>query len=105
MYQVDTMTYNIGIEIHDETSRCLFEKYGLTGNGYSWEGVIIQILEKEHPSLLNHIHFDPEAGAFFAFADSYKRQVEFAYIIHKVFTNALKLEQYLMNMNRSRIDD
>ena len=43
----------------------LFEKYGYSGNGYSWEGNIQQILEKLDNELLAHIEFDAEAGAFF----------------------------------------
>ena len=34
-----------------EKYRELFEKYGYSGNGYSWEGHLIQILEKQQPGL------------------------------------------------------
>ncbi|MBK8145064.1 MAG: hypothetical protein IPK62_08730 [Bacteroidetes bacterium] len=36
------------------------------------EGHIKQILETLKPELLQHIRFDPEAGAFFATADQKK---------------------------------
>src|SRR3954462_10803925 len=44
----------------------LFVHYGYSGNGYSWEGIIKQILAKENPALLGYMEFDSEAGMFFA---------------------------------------
>jgi len=83
----------------------IFEKYQLSGNGYSWEGLIKQILEKENPALLNHLQFDPEAGGFYVFADSEKTQHHFAELASKVFSDMSKLEKYLKTIDRERIDD
>jgi hypothetical protein len=83
----------------------IFEKYEYSGNGYSWEGHIKQMLQMEKPLLLNHLQFDPEAGGFYVFADSEKTQREFASIVSKIFKDISKLEQYLKTADREKIDD
>ncbi len=82
-----------------------FEKYDYSGNGYSWEGHIHQILEKINPDLLQHIEFDPEAGAFYAYADTEDNQIKFAELLSPIFSDLTKLEDYLKKADRSRIDD
>jgi Immunity protein 51 len=82
-----------------------FEKYDYSGNGYSWEGHITQILEKISPDLLQHIEFDPEAGAFYAYADTQENQIKFVELLSPIFTDLIKLEDYLKKADRSRIDD
>ncbi len=83
----------------------LFEKYGYSGNGYSWEGHIRLVLEELDPALIAHIDFDPEAGSFFARADSKASQLRFVEILSPVFSNLDKLEVYLKKADRKRIDD
>jgi hypothetical protein len=89
-------SYMIAAEIETkdllEKFNPIFEKYGYSGNGYSWEGHIKQILEKENPALLNHIRFDPEAGGFYAFADGEESQLLFAKQLAGIFNNPGKLE-------------
>lgn len=82
-----------------------FEQNGYTGNGYCWEGHIIQILEKENVDLLKHIEFDPEAGAFFAYADSEKAQVDFVKTLSPIFSDLVRLKKFIDTADRSRIDD
>jgi len=82
----------------------IFEKYQLSGNGYCWEGLIKQILQKENPTLIPHLQFDPEAGGFYVFADSEKTQRQFAELISKIFSDIPKLEQYLKTADRKSID-
>jgi hypothetical protein len=83
----------------------IFERNGYSGNGYCWEGHIKQILEKVDKALLNHIEFDPEAGAFFAYADSKSAQQKFIDILSPIFSDLKKLEEYVKSAKRSRIDD
>jgi hypothetical protein len=83
----------------------IFERNGYSGNGYCWEGHITQILEKIDRGLLNHIDFDPEAGAFFAYADSKSSQQKFVDNLSPIFTDLKKLEEYIKSAKRSRIDD
>jgi hypothetical protein len=83
----------------------LFERNGYSGNGYCWEGHISQILEKVDKALLSHIDFDPEAGAFYAYADSESTQQKFVKILTPIFTDLKKLEEYIKSADRSRIDD
>lgn len=101
--------YDIAAEIESEELSAkyaqVFEKHGYSGNGYCWEGHIIQILEKTDKSLLNHIDFDPEAGAFFAYADSQKSQQRFIEILSPIFSDLKKLEAYILSADRDRIDD
>jgi hypothetical protein len=102
-------SYMIAAEIESkelfEKYNPIFEKYEYSGNGYSWEGHIKQMLEKENPSLLKHLQFDPEAGGFYVFADSEKTQRRFADIVSKIFKDIPKLEQYLKTADREKIDD
>lgn len=83
----------------------LFEKYGYSGNGYSWEGNIQQILEKLDKELLAHIEFGAEAGAFFANADSKESQQRFVNILSPIFADLSQLEAYLKKADRGRISD
>lgn len=82
-----------------------FEKHGYEGNGYCWEGHIIQILEKKDKELINQIEFDPEAGAFYAYADSMESQVKLINIISPIFTDLKQLEKYVLSADRDRIED
>ena len=82
-----------------------FEEHGYEGNGYCWEGHIIQILEKEDSELLNHLNFDPEAGAFYAYADSKETQAKFVNLLSPIFSDLQKIETYITAANRDRIDD
>ena len=82
-----------------------FEKYGYSGNGYCWEGHITQILEKVSPELLKHIDFDPEAGAFYAHADTKENQIKFVELLSPIFSDLKKLEEYVKKADRSRVDD
>lgn len=82
-----------------------FEKYEYSGNGYCWEGHITQILEKLNPELLQHIDFDPEAGAFYAYTDTKENQIKIVELLSPIFADFAKLEAYVKNADRSRIDD
>jgi hypothetical protein len=82
-----------------------FEKHGYSGNGYCWEGHITQILERVNPELLSHIEFDPEAGAFFAYADTKENQIKMVGLLSPIFSDLMKLEEYIKKADRSRIDD
>lgn len=82
-----------------------FQKHGYEGNGYCWEGHIRQILEKLDKKLLSHIDFDPEAGAFFANADSKETQLKFVEFLSPIFSDLKKLEEWVKKADRSRIDD
>jgi len=93
-----------GYELHSKYDH-IFKKYNYSGNGYCWEGHISQILEKINPQLLKHIEFDPEAGAFFAYADSKSNQIKFVEILSPIFSNLHKLEEYIKKADHGRIDD
>ena len=82
-----------------------FEKYGYSGNGYCWEGHITQILEKLNPELLPHIEFDPEAGAFFAYADTKENQIKIVGVLSPIFADFAILRKFVKKADRSRIDD
>jgi hypothetical protein len=82
-----------------------FQKYGYEGNGYCWVGHITQILEKLDKNLLSHIDFDPEAGSFFANADSKESQLKFVDLLGPIFSDMKKLEEWVKKADRSRIDD
>lgn len=82
-----------------------FQKHGYEGNGYCWEGHITQILEKLDKSLLTQVDFDPEAGTFFAIANSKESQRKFVETLSPIFSDMEKLEEWVKKADRSRIDD
>ncbi len=82
-----------------------FEEHEYSGNGYCWEGHITQILEKLNPGLLQHIDFDPEAGAFFAYADTKENQIKIVELLSPIFSDLEKLAEYVESADRSKIDD
>lgn len=82
-----------------------FEMHGYEGNGYCWEGHIIQILEKKDKDLLEHIDFDPEAGAFSAYTDSKEMQIRFTNLLSPIFSDLGQLEEYIKSADRDRVDD
>ena len=82
-----------------------FEKFNYSGNGECWAGHIAQILEKLDPALLGHIDFDPEAGAFFANADTKENQIKFVELLSPIFADMDKLEEYVKKADHSRMDD
>ncbi len=83
----------------------LFAKYGYEGNGYCWEGHIIQILEKVKPNLLKEITFDPEAGSILIHFKSEQSQKEFAKVLCPIFSDLKKLEGFVKNADKTRIDN
>ncbi|WP_281614190.1 Imm51 family immunity protein [Flammeovirga sp. SubArs3] len=83
----------------------LFAKYQYEGNGYAWEGLIVQIIEKKNQELLNYISFDPEAGCFYAKCSNAEILNEVLQIIVPTFSNLEVLEDYIQNADRERIDD
>ena len=82
-----------------------FGKHGYEGNGYCWEGHIVQILEEKDSELLNHLNFDPEAGAFYAYADSKESQIRFINLVSPIFSDIEVLEGYVKSADHDRIDD
>jgi Immunity protein 51 len=73
----------------------IFQQYGYSGNGYSWEIVIQKILAKEAPELLGHIDFDAENNCFFAYIRTREHQQAFAQILCPIFQDLSILAQYL----------
>ena len=82
-----------------------FEEHEYSGNGYCWEGHIPQILERLNPGLLQHIDFYPEAGAFFAYADTKENQIKMVELLSPIFSYLEKLAEYVESADRSKIDD
>lgn len=83
----------------------LFGQYDYEPNGYCWQGHIVQILEKVNPDLLSHVEFDPEAGGFFAFADSTHYQLDFVKTLSPIFQDIDQLASYIASADRNRIDN
>jgi len=82
----------------------LFSKYKLSGNGYSWDGVVKQILMKKNPALLTQIEFNSEAGMSCVESDK-KSIIKFINTLNPIFNNRQILEDYLSKIDLSKIDD
>jgi hypothetical protein len=83
----------------------IFEKYGFSGNGYSWEGVIRHILQDKSPDLLNHIEFDPEADSFFSCADSSEYQKKIIAILLPICSDLEKFDECLSKIDPGEMDN
>ena len=82
-----------------------FKRNGYEGNGYTWEGHIVQILESLDEGLLDEIDFDPEAGGFYAYVDSKKAQQKFVKLLAPIFSDLEKLEIWVKRAEFDRIGD
>ena len=85
--------------------REFFEQHGYTGNGYTWEGMVVQILEERDPELLDAVEFDPEANTFLAYVDNPETQQRFVDVLSPIFADLSILEQHVAKADRDRIDD
>lgn len=83
----------------------VFQKYNFEGSGYTWEGVIIQIIEQRDKELLNHLEFDSEAGAFFVYPDNEETANKFLDLICPFFSDSKTLDETLKNIDPKKIDD
>ena len=81
-----------------------FERHDYYGNGYCWEGHIIQILEKEDEELLDHIEFDPEGSMFVAYFDSKEAQMRFLNLMCPIFNDLDRLGTYVSAADKERIE-
>jgi len=101
--------YTIAVEIETKDIMArytpLFEKYGFSGSGESWAGLIRHILATKDPALLGHLDFDPEAGGFFAAADNEKTQKEFGEVVGRIFQDIPTLESYMKTADKSEMND
>lgn len=101
--------YSIRVPLEDKK---LYDKYfhffahhGFEGNGYCWEGHIIQILEKIDTDLLHRIEMDAEAGAFYAYAETRADQVHFVNLLAPIFQNLDELSRFVRIADKSRVYD
>ncbi|MEN9638658.1 MAG: hypothetical protein RLZZ262_526 [Bacteroidota bacterium] len=83
----------------------IFGENDYSGNGYCWEGHIIQLLEELDPELLEHIDFDPEEAVLFAYIDTRENQMRFLELLCPIFEDLEKLGEHVAKADRSRIDE
>jgi len=97
---------NASIEggIYDEFNG-FFESRGYSGNGYTWRGIIENIINEETPELARHITYDEEAGFFCMYVDSEANRNRVLHVIVPYFSDQDKLGSYLETIDRSSIDD
>ncbi|PUZ30156.1 Immunity protein 51 [Chitinophaga costaii] len=81
----------------------IFSKYNYEGNGFAWEGIIKQILEKLAPDLLTHVEYDTLEGGFYAYADSKDTQLRILDVLVPVFNDDQVLEDYLSQADPSQM--
>lgn len=73
----------------------LFERYGFGGTSRSWAEHIETIIEEFEPTLLDHLEFTEQGGAFFAFADSDVAVSQFMRLVLPIFGNLGSFQKYL----------
>lgn len=81
----------------------IFHKYHYEGNGYTWEGIIRQILEQKAPDLLPHLEYDTLEGGFYAYADTKENQLRFLAILVPVFNDDEALEDFVSQADPARM--
>lgn len=105
---LDNETHTIIVECEGEaypTHNPIFEKHEFSGNGYSWEGVIRHILNEKAPELLAHIDFDPEAGGFYAYADSAENQRKIIDVLLPICSDLKQFDACLSKIDPEEMDD
>lgn len=75
----------------------------LYGNGYSWEGIIEQYLEKNNNTLLKELDFDSENDTFVVYCSSVTAQKSLVETIHNLCMNENTFSHFLNDLDRSRI--
>src|SRR4051812_17294770 len=53
----------------DDRAAALFEDRGLQGGGYTWEGVLISLLQLKMPDALPHLNIGAEADNMYAYSN------------------------------------
>lgn len=105
----DKGIFIITVEVESEAVmqkfKGVYDEYELSGNGYTWEGTITQILMIEDPTLLESLTLDSEAGTFYAETDSKANQMRFIRLMRPIFEKTDKLEFYLNQIPRDLIND
>ncbi|HRZ78980.1 MAG TPA: Imm51 family immunity protein [bacterium] len=106
-FTADENIVNVNLEDKEifEKYYPLFEKYNIEGNGYAWEGMIKQILEKMKPELIEHLEFDSEGSSFCVYSDSEKVQKEFVKTIAPIFSDIQKFENWLKEIDKKKLDN
>lgn len=94
---------NVGFEEIEKQTEVL-EKYDIYPNGYGWEGVVSQILEKVEPDLLSHLDFDSEGDCFLANADSKESYDRFLEVLNPIFTDIKVFEEYVQELDVESMD-
>lgn len=82
-----------------------FKANGYEGNGYCWEGHIIQILEKLNSELLAFIDFDSVTEKFQCSFENSEAMQNFINIVVPIFSNMNELQYWVSTAARDRIDD
>ena len=81
-----------------------FGKHGLYGNGYCWEGVVEQLIEKKQKELLSKINFDAEADTCFISCDNENSMKKLATFINSELSTKEKLRQAILSIDKSKLD-
>jgi hypothetical protein len=77
----------------------------LSGSGYSWEGIILQLLDQHDPALSSQFNFDSEAGAFYCTTTSEDAYLKFLHLLAPILQDPTQFRQALSKIDRNRIDD
>jgi len=91
-------------KLYDVYNR-LFQVEGYSGNGYCWEGHIIQIFKKEDKTLLQHISFYPEADNIIMGTSSVKYKDRALQVLNSVFSNHKRLKRFIKSADWTQIDE
>lgn len=69
--------YYAALYAEDEYKKEHFDERNLEGSGYDWEKLAARFIREEMPDDDDEIHFDSEAGMFYAYCDSESRMRRF----------------------------
>ncbi|WP_430899842.1 MULTISPECIES: hypothetical protein [unclassified Paraflavitalea] len=83
----------------------MFQRFGYEGNGYCWEGHIIQILEQLSPKLLTAISFESEAGSLLLEFNTVGDRDFFQTLLCPILSDIDKFQEWVAKADHSRIDD
>ena len=81
----------------------VFERHGLEGGGYSWEGVARHVIERDE--LDGRVKMDPESSMFCAYGNDREALVELGEQLAVLFHDHAKLDKLIGEIGPDGFDD
>lgn len=83
----------------------MFEKHGIEGGGYAWEGIARHVIEDERHGLEGRVKLDPESSMFCAYGPDRDALAELGRQLAGLFHDPARLEAVILEIGPDGFDD